>query len=126
MGKKKKEKFTKPITPTKSPSKKPGEGWTRKYAQISVDSIKSIAESNGMPISSDEVADVLAQDVSYRLRNVIQVRKQWILVIKTCPKQTNICLRSFAVIQKGLYYYLRNVRSRSRLYHRQVKASKPS
>ncbi|XP_046401069.1 TAF6-like RNA polymerase II p300/CBP-associated factor-associated factor 65 kDa subunit 6L [Ischnura elegans] len=53
----------------KKEEKKPGEG--RRYAQISVDSVNAAADSIGISSLSEEAAKRLADDVSYRLREVI-------------------------------------------------------
>lgn len=55
----------------KKTEKKSGE--SRKYAQISYDSISCAAETNGLIALSEEIRKQLAEDVSYRLREVIQV-----------------------------------------------------
>lgn len=55
----------------KKTEKKSGE--SRKYAQISYDSISCAAETNGLISLSEEVRKQLAEDVSYRLREVIHV-----------------------------------------------------
>jgi hypothetical protein len=55
----------------KKPEKKSGE--SRKYAQISYDSISVAAESNGISALSEDIRKQLAEDVSYRLREVIHV-----------------------------------------------------
>ena len=51
--------------------KKSGEN--RKYAQIPYDSIVTAAETNGITGLQEEVAKQLAEDVSYRLREIIHV-----------------------------------------------------
>jgi hypothetical protein len=55
----------------KKTEKKSGE--SRKYAQISYDSISFAAEANGLIALSDDIINELAEDVSYRLREVIHV-----------------------------------------------------
>lgn len=45
----------------------------RRYAIISKDSVKAYGESSGHSGVSDEVAAVLAEDVIYRLREIVQV-----------------------------------------------------
>jgi hypothetical protein len=56
----------------KKTEKKSGE--SRKYAQISYDSISFVAETNGLTALSEDIRNQLAEDVSYRLREVIHVR----------------------------------------------------
>lgn len=83
MGKVKKDKVSKPIVDPKSkphsPKKKKNserkstEDWNRKYGLIFPQSIKSMAESVGIGVISDDVASSLSEDVSYRLRSIIQV-----------------------------------------------------
>ncbi|KAJ9590983.1 hypothetical protein L9F63_015989 [Diploptera punctata] len=53
----------------KKTEKKSGEG--RKYGQISYDSVVAAAESNGITGLQEDVAKQLAEDVSYRLREII-------------------------------------------------------
>jgi hypothetical protein len=55
----------------KKTEKKSGE--SRKYAQISYDSISAAAEANGISALSEDIRKQLAEDVSYRLREVIHV-----------------------------------------------------
>ncbi|XP_069678200.1 TAF6-like RNA polymerase II p300/CBP-associated factor-associated factor 65 kDa subunit 6L [Periplaneta americana] len=56
-------------THKKKTEKKSGE--SRKYAQISCDSIIAAAEANGISAVSEDISKQLAEDVSYRLREVI-------------------------------------------------------
>jgi hypothetical protein len=55
----------------KKTEKKSGE--SRKYAQISYESVSVAAETNGISALSEDVRKQLAEDVSYRLREVIHV-----------------------------------------------------
>ena len=45
----------------------------RRYAILSKETIRMHSESVGITDLSEEVTDLLAEDVSYRLRDVIQV-----------------------------------------------------
>ncbi|KAG8283021.1 Transcription initiation factor TFIID [Homalodisca vitripennis] len=74
-------------TPTKSTSiktekliydkkitdKKDGDQNAKKYLVISPDSISSMAETIGIADLSEEVCSALAEDVSYKLREIIHV-----------------------------------------------------
>lgn len=53
----------------------------RRFAEISRESVKFMAESTGVELG-DEVAALLAEDVCYRLREATQV---WIICVYT-PK----------------------------------------
>jgi len=55
----------------KKTNKKSGE--SRKYAQIPCDSIAVTAEANGISVLGEDIGRQLAEDVSYRLREVIHV-----------------------------------------------------
>lgn len=55
----------------KKTDKKSGE--SRKYAQIQCDSITVTAEANGVSVLGEDIRKQLAEDVSYRLREVIHV-----------------------------------------------------
>ena len=46
----------------------------RRYAIITKESIKLMADSAGHPDTSDVVAGILGEDVSYRLREITQVQ----------------------------------------------------
>lgn len=46
----------------------------RRFAEVSRDSIKVMAESAGVELG-DELASMLAEDVCYRLREAAQVNK---------------------------------------------------
>lgn len=46
----------------------------RRYAVFSKETIRTFAESTGYGSLSDEVTEILAEDVSYRLRDLIKVR----------------------------------------------------
>jgi hypothetical protein len=52
---------------------------SRKYAQIPYDSISVAAETNGISALSEDIKKQLAEDVSYRLREVIHVSYKTIL-----------------------------------------------
>jgi hypothetical protein len=55
----------------KKTDKKSGE--SRKYAHIPCDSVSVTAEANGVSALSEDIKKQLAEDVSYRLREVIHV-----------------------------------------------------
>jgi hypothetical protein len=55
----------------KKSEKKSGE--SRKYGNISYDSVSCAAETNGLLALSEEIRKQLSEDVSYRLREVIHV-----------------------------------------------------
>lgn len=46
----------------------------RRYAVLSKETIRTFAESAGHSSLSDEVTEILAEDVSYRLRDLIKVK----------------------------------------------------
>ena len=48
-------------------------GESRKYGQIPYDSVVTAAETNGITGLQEDVAKQLAEDVSYRLREIIHV-----------------------------------------------------
>lgn len=58
----------------------------RRFAEISRDSVKLMAESAGVELG-DDVAALLAEDVCYRLREATQVSAAWFkLYSDTLPK----------------------------------------
>jgi hypothetical protein len=65
-------KSDKLLSHKKKTEKKSGE--SRKYAHISYDSISFVAEANGLTTLNEDIRNQLAEDVSYRLREVIHVR----------------------------------------------------
>lgn len=82
MGKGKKDKVAKPVTEVKTKpdgskkkkvDRKPTEEVVSKYRFIYPQFVKGAAEANGIPLLADEVALSLAEDVTYRLRTVVQV-----------------------------------------------------
>lgn len=49
----------------------------RRFAEVSRDSVRLMAESAGMELG-DDVAALLAEDVCYRLREATQVSAAWV------------------------------------------------
>lgn len=56
----------------------------RRFAEVSRDSVKLMAESTGVDLA-DDVAALLAEDVCYRLREAAQVRATWLCFILFIP-----------------------------------------
>lgn len=55
----------------------------RRFAEVSRESVKLIAESAGVELG-DDVAALLAEDVCYRLREATQVCKKYLCVEVQC------------------------------------------
>lgn len=67
---------------------------------IALESVKVVAESMGISSLTDEAAKLLADDLSYRLRLIIQVNSDFSLV--KSKKSTNPPVRLSAVARTAL------------------------